>query len=253
MRYFTYSVGAYLVNELDIAGAVDKILHDGRDIIYLRLVTGEKLMIHLIDSYIPLYEIKNTVTQNTANGDHTLFILWADMLLPDHGRMVELEDWHRGLMALFDGRIYAYKRYMQKLYVFPVHFDAIPYSAFRRVRYGEPIDVGALRCYHAEVEMDGLRGGFYATSFDGDPDAYHRQRADHIETPINVDQLAGHFAVLGLSVGADKAAVKAAFRERARQVHPDINTTDTDAHQKMQALNIAYQTILKAIERGDAG
>ncbi len=250
MRYFTYSVGAHLVNELDIAGAVDKILHDGRDIIHLRLVTGESLMIHLIDSSIPLYEIKNTATKNTADGHYTLFILWADMLLPDHGRIVELEDWHEGLLALYEGKIYAYKIYMRRLYVFPVHFDSIPYSAFRRIQYGDPIDVGALRCFYAEVDINGLNGGFYAASFDGDPDAYHRQRAEQL-TIEATHQLAPYFRLLGVSSDADKATIKAAFREMARKYHPDINTTDADAHQKMQEINIAYQVILKAMEKGE--
>ncbi|HRF97849.1 MAG TPA: hypothetical protein PLZ51_21725, partial [Aggregatilineales bacterium] len=75
MRTLTYYVGAHLVNELSIAGAVDEILHDGRDIIHVRLITGESLMIHLIDSSIPTYEIKHILRDNTKMAHNTLFIL----------------------------------------------------------------------------------------------------------------------------------------------------------------------------------
>jgi hypothetical protein len=244
MRYYTYSVGAFLVGELDIAGAVDKIIHDGRDIIHLRLISGEHLMIHLIDSPIPLYEINNTLTKNTAEGYHTLFILWSDMLLPDHGRRVLLEDWHRALLALYDDKIYAYKIYMQRLYVFPVHFDAGNYTQYHTVRYGEALDVGGLRCYQAEVNMAGLTGTYRVTAFDGDPDAYHRERARKLDDAP--DDLARYFAVLEVAPSADRATIKTAFREKARQYHPDLNGDDPDAHDKMQALNRAYEMILKA-------
>ena len=250
MRYYTYSVGAYLVNELDIAGAVDKILHDGRDIIHLRLVSGESLMIHLIDSSIPLYEIKNTVTQNTMKGDYTLFIVWSDMLLHDHGTELELEDWHKGLLALYDGKIYGYKIFMQRLYVFPVYFDKIHYTRFHRVRYGDPIDVGGLRCYGVDVNLPEWQGAVCAAAFDGDPDAYHKQRAQQFEA-APPDRLKQYYDVLGIPMDADRETIKAAFRELARQHHPDINTEDEDANEKMQQINVAYGMILRAMDAQD--
>ncbi|MFW5691279.1 MAG: J domain-containing protein [Chloroflexota bacterium] len=246
MRYYTYGVGAHLVNELDIAGAVDEIIHDGRDIIHIRLIDETTLMIHLIDSPIPLYEIKNTVSANTAAGDHTLFILWSDMLLPDHGRIVELEDWHEALLALHGDQIYAYKIYMQRLFIFPIYFESIPYSAMRRIHYGDPIDVGGLRCRAVDVSVGPLAGTFRVAAFDGDPDAYHRRRAARRD-PVPPSKLARFYAVLGLEPDADRAAIKTAFRELARQHHPD-RSRDDDANNRMQEINIAYETIIRALD-----
>jgi len=247
VRYYTYSVGAYLVNELKIAGAVDKILHDGRDIIHCRLITGESIMIYLIDSAIPAYEIRNILTTNTANNDHTLFIIWVDMLLPDHGRVVELTDWESYLLAAYGGRIYGYKIYMQELFMFPLYFEPVSNSTKYRVVYGDDlIDVGAIHPHRVKTVLDGLTGEWLTASFDGDPDAYHRHRAQNLQLPPT-DQLRAYYAVLGLEIGAERAQIKAAFRKLARQYHPDLNPAE-DASEKMQALNIAYEMILKSLE-----
>ncbi|GAB4515983.1 MAG: hypothetical protein OHK0046_20390 [Anaerolineae bacterium] len=244
MRYFTYGVGAQLVLELEIAGAVDRIVHDGADIIQLRLIDGKSLMIHLIDSSIPLYEIKHTLNANTAAGHYTLFILWCDMLLPDDGNRVRLRDWQQGIMALYGGCIYAYKIYMEKLYVFPVYFDA--YGVEHIVRYGDPLDVGGLRCEAVKVAMHGLSGMWYIASFTGDPEAYHRQRAERAGTPLR-GALLEYYLLLDLAPGVDRPAIKAAYRQLARRYHPDVNASQ-EAHERMQAINQAYAVIMRSLE-----
>lgn len=246
MRYFTFSVGARLVAELDIAGAVDDILHDGRDIIQVRLIDGAVLMIHLIDSAIPLYEIKNTLRDNEANGYYTLFILWSDMLLPDDGRRIATEDWQDALLALYGGCIYAYKVRPHELYVFPVYFEALANTRYRRVVYGEPVAIGAISTGTARAGAP-LDGTFHVAEFAGDPDAYHRQRARQLD-PTPEDALDGYYAVLGVSTDADIPTIKAAFRQKARENHPDLNADDPQAHARMQEINVAYEVILRARE-----
>lgn len=246
MRYYTYGVGAALVIELEIAGAVDKIIHDGRDIIHLDLVTGDSLMIYLIDSSIPLYEIRNILTDNTARGYHTLFMLWCDMLLPEAGTKVELEDWHKGMLAAFDGKIYAYKIYMQELFMFPVYFDPIPYTRFHTVRYGETIDVGSIKCETVETELDGLIGAWRVASFSGDPNAYYRRRAG--QTQVAQDgTLQEYYLVLQLEPGAEAETIKQAYRQLARQYHPDLNP-DSGSTERMQEINKAYTVIMQALK-----
>ncbi|MCL4255645.1 MAG: DnaJ domain-containing protein [Anaerolineae bacterium] len=250
MRTFTYYVGAHLVNELSIAGAVDEILHDGRDIIHVSLITGESLMIHLIDSSIPAYEVKHILRENTQNGHHTLFILWCDMLLPDSGTKTVLQDWHHALRDVYDGRIYAYKIYMQQLFIFPVYFDVQPYMEYHVARYGDNINVGALRCHIVNTTVDGLKGAWRVATFDGDPESYHRQRAEKIARPNNHSTLDRYFTLLGIEIGADRETVKRAYRVLARQYHPDLNA-DAQSHARMQELNIAYAMIIKAIDEAE--
>jgi len=247
MRYFTYGVGAALVFELELAGAVKRIIHDGRDIIHLELITGESLMIHLIDSAIPLYEIRQTVQRNTAKGDYTLFILWSDMLLPDAGSVLHLEDWHEALLALNDGKIYAYKLFMERLYIFPLYFHTMPYRSTRRVRYGDPLDVGRLHCSTVETRLEGLRGRWFVADFAGYPNAYHRQRAEDLGSPLP-GALQEYYQLLGVQPGMSVTEIKTAYRILARQFHPDLSITD-DTTAKMQEINRAYAVIIKSLEQ----
>jgi DnaJ domain len=55
------------------------------------------------------------------------------------------------------------------------------------------------------------------------------------------------YAVLGLQYGATQVEIKAAFRELASKLHPDVNTVDTkeSAQKKFQRLSIAYERLTK--------
>lgn len=246
MRYQTYGVGAALVFELEIAGAVKRILHDGRDIIHLELINNHSLMIHLIDSSIPVYEIRQTLARNTNDGHYTLFILWADLLLPDEGAVIPLEDWHEALLTLNGGKIYAYKVFMERLYIFPVYFDPIPYRTTRRIRYGDPLDVGGLQTHMLETSAEGINGTWRIAGFEGDPDAYFRQRAEEIGRPFE-SALQGYYDLLGVAPGTPMPQIKVAYRALARQYHPDLSGHE-DSTAKMQEINRAYAVIIKALE-----
>jgi len=66
----------------------------------------------------------------------------------------------------------------------------------------------------------------------------------------------GYWAVLGLSPGADTKAVKAAYRRRAKELHPDRNQTPR-AREEFHLLSEAYRVLSdparrRAYEDGDA-
>ena len=48
------------------------------------------------------------------------------------------------------------------------------------------------------------------------------------------------YRILGLSPGADPAAVKAAYRRKVKAVHPDADSGDPEAFRKVTA---AYETL----------
>jgi molecular chaperone DnaJ len=52
-----------------------------------------------------------------------------------------------------------------------------------------------------------------------------------------------HYQVLGISRTASDAEVKAAFRELARKVHPDVNPDDRSAGERFREINEAYATL----------
>lgn len=247
MRFETYHVSAQLVRELEGSGNVRRIIDDGGDIIHLELFSGQSLMIYLIESHIPLYEIRNILTANGENGVHTLFILWSDMLLPGHGRLYQPHDWHLGLMALYGDRVYGYEIYRQHVYIYPVHFERLMGRTECRIHHGEPIDVAGLRCHRIATDMPGLQGEWYVADFSGAPHEAHRQRAEDAGLPY-ASALAEYYALLQIEPGADREAVKQAYRRLARRYHPDVNDGDASATRRMQQINHAYRVIIRALD-----
>lgn len=60
------------------------------------------------------------------------------------------------------------------------------------------------------------------------------------------EELAGHCGVLGLSGGEDKKAVQKAFRQKARDTHPDITRDDG---QDFKAAHEAYEALTADAEK----
>lgn len=55
--------------------------------------------------------------------------------------------------------------------------------------------------------------------------------------------------LLGLEADADFGAVKKAWREKAKEVHPDVKPGDEEAAQKFQAFSLAYEVLKQAEDR----
>ena len=52
-----------------------------------------------------------------------------------------------------------------------------------------------------------------------------------------------YYNTLGVSPEADDKAIRTAFRQLARKVHPDVNPGNKDAEEKFKAINEAYQVL----------
>jgi DnaJ-like protein len=248
VHFETYKAGAFLVWQLRHAGV--SIIEDGGDIIHARLPTGEAISIHLIESSIPLYEIRNTLAYNEAKGLHTLFLLWCDMLLPPEDHVVEPHDWEMALLALYGDCIYAYEIFGQEIFVFPVHFE--PYNQYRLIRYGETLNMKTLAGVTLDIHLPTLRGRWRVAGFGGqarqtEQPSQDTDRTHHARPAQVVHQLAPYYALLGIEVDAAPEAVKTAYRRLARKFHPDHNQAP-DATEKMQTLNEAYQRIMQTFE-----
>jgi hypothetical protein len=51
------------------------------------------------------------------------------------------------------------------------------------------------------------------------------------------------YEVLGLPPGADEGQIKAAYRELARRLHPDVNAADATSAERLCEINHAYETL----------
>lgn len=58
------------------------------------------------------------------------------------------------------------------------------------------------------------------------------------------------YSVLGVSPSATDDEIKKAYRELAKKYHPDVNSDDPTAADKMKEINEAYDTVMKIRESG---
>jgi hypothetical protein len=243
-RFETLRAGSYLVQKLKATDA--NILHDGGDIILLATASGEKISIHLIESALPLYEIKLILRHNAEDDTHTLFVFWCDLLLPHDGAWYEPDEGMEALLSLYRGRIYAYELYGQQVFLFPVYFEGS--DKLRHIRHGETIERIFLECQRVDTQAADFFGTWWVTNFVHQPSADWQQRSEQArqsqnDAKVTSTRLEDYYAILGIAADADVVTIKKAYRLLARQYHPDLNP-DPGATEKMQQINEAYMRIM---------
>ncbi len=241
MRTETYFAGAALVRNLEAAGTIKHVHHDGGDIIHVEMASGEHAWIHLIESSIPLAEIVGTLAANRENALHTLFLFWADRMLPAHDQHCEPDEWMRPLLSLHGDMLYGYEVHARDIVIFPVYFQGK--GRVRHIRYGAPVATAHLICTRSHFSTLELEGEYLSAGF-GEP-THDKTTSPPHQTPMH--PLARFYSVLGIAVGADKRAIKRAYRHLAREYHPDINR-DPAATVRMQTINDAYARLLRETE-----
>ncbi len=239
LRFDTHNVRAYLLWKL--TPHVARLWHDDSDIILAVLHSGEKVMFHLNERFADLHDIKTTLANDLKAGRHTLMMFWADMLLPVDGERVIPNDWMSAALALYNDKIYAFDLYATDVHVFPIYFEKQPGRYERFIRYGQEIDFARLHCQQLEVDLPTLKGTWKVASF-------HQRLASQGSSRIPTEVpsgLHGYYDLLNLELSASVEAIKKAYRELARQFHPDVNPS-ADANEQMKRINEAYQKIMES-------
>jgi hypothetical protein len=213
---------------------------NGGDIVLFETPRGELVSIHMIESGLPLYEIRNTLVDNGKKNIFTLFVLWCDMMLPRNGQVYTCDDWMEALFTLYNGCIYAYEVMDKESYIFPVYFRGS--TPVRSVEYGTTVRFRELTCRTLKTHLPGLNDTWHVADFGGVRGNAHDPKAS-ATYGITLNH---HYAVLGVTPQDDHAAVKKAYRHLARLYHPDLNKS-AEAHVKMQEINQAYQAIIGSI------
>lgn len=251
MRFDVHKVRTYLVNALIEAHTVSHVHDDGTDIVVANLVSGQSVIVQLIERLMPVNELIATFNENTAAGRYTLLVLWGDMLLPQDQKLYLPDDWMEVLLTVYDGKIYAYDTYGPYVSVFPVFFEAQAGTMMHFVRHGSPINASRLRCNRVQVNNRFASGYWWVADF-GEGRAYTASQGAADDVPPTGDvfgsrsSLAVCYAVLAVPLDADLLTVRRAYRRLARQHHPDLNKSP-EATQRMQQINEAYRRIVQAL------
>jgi hypothetical protein len=249
MRSDIHNARSHVLLKLHDTPGIVGLKHDHSDFVLVDLWTGEKVIFYLVDSYISLHELQKTLARHTANGWHTLFIFWADMLLPYDGERFLPQDWMQALLPLYKDCIYGFDYYSNReVYVFPVHFQPIPGSQHCLIRHGDTITFERLFCHTISTDFAVLKGTWLISDFVS-ADAEHLPPRDPAQ-PIIRSALQVYYEALHLQPDADEAAIKSAYRQLARQYHPDLNPAP-EALQRMQTINEAYARLMQQFNPAD--
>jgi hypothetical protein len=245
MRFDSRRISAFLVEEFQKSRPFLEVTIDDGDIIRVRTHHGDIVTIYLIESPITVYEIRFMVEQNTRDGVFSLFLLWGELFVPVAGSTYKPNDWMAALLSLCGDKLYAFDPYGGDYLVYPVYFEG--HTLERHIRYGAAIRPSQLRTFHIRALAAGINGLWKVADFEPQTSDPRRGSPAHHEPYRPRDALSAAFDLLGVSHAATRAIAKQAFRQRARQLHPDVNQ-HPDAVAQMQALNDAYQRVLAALK-----
>jgi hypothetical protein len=241
MRFDSRRVSRFLVEEFQKVRPLLEVSDDSGDLIRVNLESGETVSIYLIESPITVYEIKGIVEANTLAGIYILLILWCDLFLPIEGSRYRPDDWMESLLALGKDKIYGYDPYGGDTLVFPVYFEGggiIP-----TIRYGRPINVTNLHCFHVNSHSPHIRGRWRVADF---------EPRTETERVAQQDPLRSYYDMLGIHHQASPSMVKRAYRRLAHKYHPDVNQTP-EATRHMQLINDAYKRIMRELGKPHGG
>ncbi|MBW4437950.1 MAG: J domain-containing protein [Pleurocapsa minor GSE-CHR-MK-17-07R] len=241
IRYETSFASAWFVDLLRASGRLGRMLHNGVDIVLFQLTTGQQVSAHFIDSALPLYEIRGVLADNASRNIATLYVLWADMMLPSDGQLYVPDDWMEGLFTLYNSSIYAYEIYSNEAYIFPVHFRG---EGVRRLaQFGSTVSFAGLGARRVKTHLPGLHGEWLVADFGGISGTAH----DDLREQAGQSRLSEQYALLGLAPGASALEIRSAYRHLARRFHPDLNA-EAEANEAMLKLNAAYESLLRALD-----
>jgi preprotein translocase subunit Sec63 len=133
--------------------------------------------------------------------------------------------------------VFAYNHQSRPITVFPVYVN-------NTVIYGQPVNIHNLNSDYVELRTSKhIRGVRKVADF--------RAQQFHTSSKTTArrvyDPMKPFYDLLDIPLTASEDEVKKAYRQKARQHHPDADHSP-DATTKMQAINEAYDKILKRFQ-----
>lgn len=230
---------------------------------------GARLYTYLVHRAPKVRDLRQTIKDNSRSGIGTLFVVDA-ALLPDDQTTARVEDWQEALLGLNEGWIYAYTLRDDALQLKQVHFSPTTRRGEYRIWHMLDFAIEAVNVRKRAVQT-GLRGTFfvadiaspdykrrvnhervnqrfhYRTRYTQDIPRGSNAHGTHSARAAQDEKLRQYYALIGVDPSASEKEIKAAFRQRALQVHPDVSALPRqEANQRIKQLNEAYESIKTA-------
>lgn len=224
---------------------------------------GARLYVYLIDKAPKVRDIKATLRENSRNGIGSLFIVDRN-LLPDAQGTVKLQDWWEALLLLNESFIYAYYIQDDELKVTQAHFNASNGKDEFFVWYLPEFNIEKVTVRRRNIGQGNVKGQWHIGDIASQN--YKRRMNDerasqrfHYHTKYTQDiphskkngrrngrdpRLKQYYDLIGVEKGASEKEIKAAFRQMALKVHPDVSALPRqEANERIKQLNEAYEYI----------
>ena len=272
MRLEAHYARLYIVQEL-IKAPFAHIRYEDFDRVVVDLPGGAAAAICIEEREPPLIEILDTFREYDAHNIHTVFVLNGDMSIPHAGEIFEPAEWLVALHTLQNNQVYAYYTSGNEVYIHGVRLERIGFGTERFVRFTGQIDVRDLGCAFMEVTGPKIGGRWRMADFVPGRGAENarrtykarldeefrrrereEQRRKHSEA-ASAEEVRGrllmYYRMLGVGSEASWDDIKRAYRDLARQYHPDLNQS-LRATEKMQQINAAYAHLMSHFDERSA-
>lgn len=213
---------------------------------------GAVLYVYLLEKVPKIRDLRGILRENSRTGIGTLFLV-NHTLLPVGGKEITILDWQDALKALTDGWIYAYTPDDK---IEQVHFNptqlADKFLCWRLTDFTvENVSVRR-RSVNGNLKGDWFLGDIASPAFKRriNTERMNQRFHYHTHTPpkekkvMPTDELTKYYQMLGIGTNASEKEVKAAFRQMALRVHPDVSALPRNiAEEKFKELHRAYEFI----------
>lgn len=221
---------------------------------------GARFYTYILDHPPKPRDLRTILRENTRGGIGTLFLVDKALLPTDNTLLTDLIDWQEILLGLNDGWIYAYEHdaTAHDLKLTQVHYTLK--SSGREYAVWHLCDFDVENAAVRQRDLNNQFKGRFAVADIASPaykrrinhervhQRFHyrtRQKQEQQQTVYRVPaDLQPHYDCLQVKQGADKQAVKQAYRRLALQLHPDVSALPREvSEQRFKQLNEAYETI----------
>lgn len=227
---------------------------------------GARLYVYIIQQNPKVRDIKNILRDNSRSGIGSIFIV-DKRLLPESNKVVTLNDWTQAFYTLNDGFIYTYYIQDDELKITQAHFTPSNSKDAYRVWYLPEFNIEKVTVRRKEINSGNVKGKWYLGDI-ASPDYKRRMNDERVnqryhyrtkytqEIPhnrrnsngstgyTNDSRLEQYYQMIGVEKGASEKEIKAAFRQMALRVHPDVSALPRqEANERIKQLNEAYEYI----------